>query len=83
MPESRIEARARHIVAECNGIEPDKIASDSEFHDDLGLDSIDVAETAMAVEDEFKVTMPDDDMARVFGGTFGDLTMWLEQQRVG
>jgi acyl carrier protein len=84
MPETlRIRDRAHRLVVEHLGLDPERLTDDASFIDDLGADSLDVVELSMAVEEEFGVEMPDEAAEKVFNdGTFGDLTGWLEGQRV-
>ena len=44
------------IIADYKGIDVSEVAEDSEFKD-LGLDSLDMAELAMQLEDEMGVTI--------------------------
>jgi len=41
-----------------------KVDKDSSFLNDLGLDSLDQVELVMAVEDEFTIEIPDDDLEK-------------------
>lgn len=84
MPETlRIHDRARKMVTEHLGCDADRVTADASFIDDLGADSFDVVELSMAVEEEFGVEMTDDQAERVLhNGTFGDLTGWLDGQRI-
>lgn len=54
-----IETRVKKLVATQLDIDPQKIRSDSSFEADLGADSLDRVELVMALEDEFKVEIPD------------------------
>ena len=52
--------KVRDIVVEQLGVEPDEVAIDSTFIDDLGADSLDIVELIMAFEEEFDIEIPDD-----------------------
>lgn len=52
--------KVRDIVVEQLGVEPDEVAIDSTFIDDLGADSLDIVELIMAFEEEFNTEIPDD-----------------------
>ena len=43
--------KVRDIVVEQLGVEPDEVAIDSTFIDDLGADSLDIVELIMAFEE--------------------------------
>lgn len=46
-------------------VDPAKLKVDSHFHKDLGLDSLDVVEVVMAMEDEFGFEIPDGDAEKL------------------
>lgn len=75
------ETRLRNVVAQHLGLtdDPGKIAPESSFIEDLGADSIDVIELAMAVEDEFRIRLTDDEVhAAMSEGNFGELLELVE-----
>lgn len=41
-------------------VDPEQITPEANIKDDLGADSLDVIELVMALEDEFKISIPDD-----------------------
>ena len=47
------------VVKNFDKIDPTKVSPETKFADDLGLDSLDVVEVVMAIEDEFAVEIPD------------------------
>ena len=40
-------------------VDPSKVTPDAHFEKDLGLDSLDTVEVVMAIEEEFKLEIPD------------------------
>lgn len=60
--ENTIEQRVRIVIAEqlC-AVEAD-INNENSLADDLGADSLDEVELAMALEDEFDIAIPDGDI---------------------
>lgn len=48
---------------------------------DLGADSLDVVEIAMAAEDEFDVEMPDHEVTKLNRATFGELVDYIHSKR--
>ena len=48
------------IICDVLGVEEDEITPDSTFVDDLGADSLDVAQIILGIEDEFDVTVDED-----------------------
>ncbi len=48
------------IASEMSGVEEDRITMESRFVEDLGADSLDVVQIVMAIEEQFKIEIPDD-----------------------
>lgn len=57
----------------------DKINLNSSFQDDLGLDSLDLVEFALAVEDEFNINVPDKEITDI--KTIGDVVRLIEKNQ--
>lgn len=53
------------IIAEQLNIEEDKISENSNFKDDLGADSLDLFNMVMALEDEYSIEIPSDDLESI------------------
>lgn len=51
----------------------------SSFVEDFGADSLDITELIMAVEDEFGITIPEEDAMRIM--TVGDAIAYIERLR--
>lgn len=60
-----IEQKVIQIVAETLKIEASSISKDSKFVDDLGADSLDLAELMMAIEAAFECDIPDEDSGKI------------------
>lgn len=54
--------KLKEIIAAQLRIDPSEIADDTDVVDDLGADSLDVVEILMVIEEEFGVTIPDDEV---------------------
>lgn len=57
--------RIKEIISEQLGVAEDSITMDTSFVDDLGADSLDLVELVMALEEEFDVEMPDNDVENI------------------
>ena len=55
----------------------DQITTNSRLVEDLGADSLDVVELIMAFEDEFGVSLPDEDIAAM--KTVGDVINYIKK----
>lgn len=51
----------RAIASEQLGVEIETIHEESRFMEDLGADSLDAAELVMSIEEQFEITIPDED----------------------
>ena len=57
-----IEQQVIAIIVRELGLEEADITPEKDFIEDLGLDSLDVMTLAMAMEEEFDIEIPDDDV---------------------
>ena len=62
---SDIEARVKKIIAEQLGVPEADVANDKAFVADLGADSLDTVELVMEFEDEFEISIPDEDAEKI------------------
>lgn len=71
--------KLKKLIAEQMSVSEDIITMDTHFEDDLGVDSLDIVELTMAMEEEFNLEeISEDDLAQVV--TVGDLVRYLQQQ---
>src|SRR5690242_17459240 len=55
-----IRERVRVIVGRNLGIEPSAVTDSTSFMQDIGADTLDIVELVMELEEEFKITIPDE-----------------------
>lgn len=67
---SDIPQRVRKILASKFGVEPTELVPETTFKDDLGADSLNTVELAIAFEKEFGIEISDDDVETIT--TIGD-----------
>ena len=60
-----IEQRVKKDIAEQLSINEADIKNESAFIEDLGADSLDTVELVMALEDAFKIEIPDDQQEKL------------------
>ncbi len=70
--------RVVKVVCEELGVTENEVQESSVFTDDLGADSLDVVELVMALEEEFSIDIPDDDVANM--KTVGDVKKYIEEK---
>ena len=56
-----IEEKIKKIICEQLDVSEDDVVPEASFIDDLGADSLDQVELIMAMEEEFDISIPDDD----------------------
>ena len=56
-----VEDKIRKIICEQLDVPEEDVVSEASFVDDLGADSLDQVELIMAMEEEFDVSIPDED----------------------
>jgi acyl carrier protein len=71
--------KVREALAKQFELDPESITLDTNLIDDLGADSLDVVELIMSLEDEFGVTISDEDAAQLY--TVGRIVDYLENLR--
>jgi acyl carrier protein len=69
MDRAEIESRLKTLLVSELGLDETKITPEARFETDLEVDSLGVVELLMALEDEFGVTIPDDEAESI--GTVG------------
>ena len=52
--------KVKDIIVDKLGIDEEKVTREASFKDDLGADSLDIAELVMELEDEFDMEIPDE-----------------------
>jgi acyl carrier protein len=61
MERAEIESKFTELLVSELGLAEEKINPDARFEEDLEVDSLGVVELLMALEDEFDVTIPDEE----------------------
>ena len=72
--------RIKEIVAESLGAEVSALTAETSFKEDLGADSLDLFEMVMALEDEYSVEIPAEDLQNLL--TVGDVMKYLKDKGV-
>jgi acyl carrier protein len=62
---SDIEQRVKKIIAEQLGVALEDVKNELSLIGDLGADSLDTVELVMALEDEFKLEIPDTESEKI------------------
>ena len=62
---STVQHRIREIVCEQLGVDAAELLPEASILDDLGADSLDVVELVMALEEQFDISVPEDELEGV------------------
>lgn len=71
--------KIQSVLAQQFEVAADSITEETNIVDDLGADSLDVVELIMSVEDEFGLSIPDEDAAELT--TVGKLIEYIEAKQ--
>jgi acyl carrier protein len=66
----------KELISEQLGVDLDRIDDDTNIIEDLGADSLDVAELLMTLEDQYNVIVPDDEVTKL--KTVRDVADYIE-----
>ncbi|KAJ5150225.1 hypothetical protein N7448_001803 [Penicillium atrosanguineum] len=62
---STIESRVKEVIAKQLGVKEDELVNSARFVEDLGADSLDIAELFMAFEEEFDMEISDEEAEKI------------------
>jgi acyl carrier protein len=71
-----IADRVKKIIIEQLEVAPDKVKPEASFSEDLKADSLAVVELVLALEEQFKLEIPDEDTEKI--KTVGDAINYIK-----
>ena len=72
--------KMRELIVEGLGVDAEKVTAEASFKDDLGADSLDLFELVMALEDEYSVEIPAEELQELT--TVGSVIDYLKNKGV-
>ena len=72
--------KMKEIIADQLGVSEDEVTLEASFKEDMDADSLDLFELVMALEEEYDVEIPSDDLAEL--NTVGDVINYLKDKGV-
>ena len=70
--------KIKEIAADSLGADVSGFTAETSFKEDLGADSLDLFEMVMALEEEFEVEIPTEDLENI--KTIGDVESYLQNR---
>ena len=67
--------KIKEIAADSLGADVSTLTAESSFKEDLGADSLDLFELTMALEDEYGIEIPSEDLEKIV--TVGDVVEYV------
>lgn len=71
--------KVKKVIVDQLGIEEDEIKMESKLIDDLGVDSLEIFEIVMSLEEEFNIQIPNEDIEDI--KTVGEVVAYIEQKQ--
>ena len=72
-----VSDKVKSIIVEQLGVDEEEVTPDASFVDDLGADSLDTVELVMEFEEEFDITIPDEEAEKI--QTVGQAISYIEE----
>ena len=72
--------KIKEITADSLGADVNTLTAETSFKEDLGADSLDLFEMVMALEEEFEVEIPTEDLENI--KTIGDVEAYLQSRQL-
>ena len=76
MDREEILDKVKAVVVDQLNVEEDEVVEDASFIEDLGADSLGIVELVMALEEEFGISIPDEDAESI--KTVGDAISYIQ-----
>lgn len=71
--------KIKELIVESLGIEEDQVTMEASFKEDLKVDSLDLFEMVMSLEDEFDVEIPTEELEKM--ETVGDVVEYIKEHK--
>ena len=65
MEREELLEKVKAVIVDQLNVEEDDVVEDASFVDDLGADSLDIVELVMALEEEFGISIPDEEAENI------------------
>jgi acyl carrier protein len=72
------EERVIQIVCDSLGVNKENVTRSTSFQEDIGADSLDIVELVMELEEEFEITIPDEEAEKI--KTVGEAIDYIDKE---
>mgnify|MGYP003519377502 CR=1 FL=1 len=76
---SDIAEKVKKIIVDRLGVDESEVNAESSFTNDLGADSLDTVELVMEFEEDFGLTIPDEDQTKLT--SVGEAVKYIESKK--
>jgi acyl carrier protein len=73
----KVKERVIQIVCDNLGVNKEQVTETTSFTEDVGADSLDIVELVMELEEEFEITIPDEEAEKI--QTVGQAIQYIEE----
>jgi len=73
-----IVEKVKKVIADQLSMEVEEVNLESTFTDDLGVDSLEIFEIVMSLEEEFEIEIPNEDIENI--KTIGDIVNYVKSK---
>lgn len=77
MENDEIFDKVRDVIVDQLNVEEADVTEEASFFDDLGADSLDIVELVMALEEQFGISIPDEEAENI--KTVGDAVAYIAE----
>ena len=71
--------KIRDLIVEEVGVDADQVTMEASFKNDLNIDSLDLFEMVMALEEEFDMEIPEEEAEKIT--SVGDVVSYIEENK--
>ena len=76
---NEIEAKVKEIIVDKLGVSESEVTNEASFTTDLGADSLETVELIMKLEEEFNISIPEEESSKI--QTVGDAIKYIEDAK--
>ena len=74
----KVKEKVVQIVCDNLGVNKEQVTRNTSFQEDVGADSLDIVELVMELEEEFEITIPDEEAEKI--KTVGEAIDYIKKE---